>query len=398
MEINNIKFYPKDKYVRIVMHKYYSFNISYTELKRVGVEKIEKNKLIGNINFSRLNFLLLTKRQNAINILNNREVTIIDEFNPIPLVGTLSFGFIDRGTDYVEIRPMTACNLDCIFCSVGEGKNSTLHDFFVDLPYLLEWAEFIAQYKATKLTFLINPQGEPLLYPYIYDLIKELKNIKFVDRVWIVTNGSLLTKSKVDKLINAGLDTMSISLHGLNKEDLKLYNSNYPIKKVIEAIEYGAKNGLEIFLTPVWIYGLNDKGIEDIIKFGKKLIDEGANLKFGIQNYLIYPRGKHVKNYKQISWKMFFNNLKILEEKYKINLIFSSEHKIKKTKPLIKPFKKGEKIKVRVVSKGRHANEYIGTAENRAITITTKKYLPINSNVNVKITSDKDNIYYAKLI
>ncbi|MEM2002843.1 MAG: hypothetical protein QXT77_09385 [Candidatus Methanomethylicaceae archaeon] len=44
--------------------------------------------------------------------------------NDLPLVGTVYFGIIDRGTNVLQIRPTTYCPLSCIFCSTDAGPNS----------------------------------------------------------------------------------------------------------------------------------------------------------------------------------------------------------------------------------------------------------------------------------
>ena len=51
--------------------------------------------------------------------------------------------------------------------------------------------------------------GEPLLYPFTYDIIKIAKNIGFVTS--ITTNGSLLTKSKI-KMFSPYLDWIGLSV------------------------------------------------------------------------------------------------------------------------------------------------------------------------------------------
>jgi uncharacterized Fe-S cluster-containing radical SAM superfamily enzyme len=45
---------------------------------------------------------------------------------PIPLVGHIAFGVIDRGTNIIQVRPTSLCNLNCIFCSVDAGPLFTL--------------------------------------------------------------------------------------------------------------------------------------------------------------------------------------------------------------------------------------------------------------------------------
>ncbi len=397
-----MKIIQQGEMVRVILHKYYYFDIPIHELQRVGVESINDNKFVGNINEKRLSFLLNRYKLTAKNLLNKREVTIIDFDNPLPLVGSLSFGFIDRGTNIIDVRPMTGCNLNCIYCSVGEGLHSNLHDFFVDKDYLLYWAERVVREKKEldpdiKIYFLLNPQGEPLLYPYIKELIKGLKEINDVYKVGIVTNGALLTRELLIDLYSNGLDSLHVSLNGLNDSISKLYGVNYPLQRVIDVLR-NIPNGLELFLTPVWIKGMNDQGIEEVVSFGKELINQGKKVKFGIQNYLFYKHGKRIPNYREVSWNEFFAFLKGLEEKYGVKLLLSKEEaEIINSKHLKKPFHKGELVNAIIVSKGRYRNEYLGASSDRVITIKTKKNLSINQKVKVKIFRDKDNLFVGHI-
>ncbi|HDD34251.1 MAG TPA: radical SAM protein, partial [Thermofilaceae archaeon] len=43
---------------------------------------------------------------------------------PIPLIGHLAFGIVDRGTNLLQIRPTSSCPLSCVFCSVDAGPAS----------------------------------------------------------------------------------------------------------------------------------------------------------------------------------------------------------------------------------------------------------------------------------
>ena len=60
--------------------------------------------------------------------------------DPIPLLGTIIFGIVDRGSNLIQIRPITTCPLDCIFCSTNAG-NKELHKthFMVELKHLLNF-------------------------------------------------------------------------------------------------------------------------------------------------------------------------------------------------------------------------------------------------------------------
>ena len=71
------------------------------------------------------------------NKLNGNNTLYIHKNSGIPLIGSLSFGIIDRGSNMLEIKPLTSCNADCIFCSVDEGPSSKkIRDIVVEKDYL----------------------------------------------------------------------------------------------------------------------------------------------------------------------------------------------------------------------------------------------------------------------
>ena len=58
------------------------------------------------------------------NIFTNKKIYYINEQSQIPLIGSIAYGLIDRGSNIIEIRPNTGCNMNCQFCSVDEGLSS----------------------------------------------------------------------------------------------------------------------------------------------------------------------------------------------------------------------------------------------------------------------------------
>jgi len=61
-------------------------------------------------------------------------IYITNDLFGIPLIGSIYFGVIDRGTNLLQIRPITGCPLNCPFCSVDEGpiSKTKLRDYIVD--------------------------------------------------------------------------------------------------------------------------------------------------------------------------------------------------------------------------------------------------------------------------
>jgi len=106
-----------------------------------------------------------------------RRVLYIHEGMDVPLLGYNAFGLIDRGTNLIQVRGSTGCNVSCIFCSVDEGPYSKTRilDYVVDVDYLLKWFDEIAQFKGKGLEAHLDGQGEPLLYPFIVELVQGLR-------------------------------------------------------------------------------------------------------------------------------------------------------------------------------------------------------------------------------
>ena len=68
---------------------------------------------------------------------------------------------------------------------------------------------------------LFTGLGEPLANPKIPDMIRRLAEAHVTDRIEIVTNASLLTHEMTDRLLEAGLTYLRISLQGLSAEKYK---------------------------------------------------------------------------------------------------------------------------------------------------------------------------------
>ncbi len=69
--------------------------------------------------------------------------------------------------------------------------------------------------------------------------------------------------------------------------------------------------------------------------------------------------------------------------------------KIIKTRQLQKPFNKGDMVDADVFSSGRYGNESLARSKNRVITINESLK---NGSTRIKITNDKNNIFYGKKI
>ena len=336
------------------------------------------------------------EHKNIYNHITKRRMYYITKESGIPLIGHTAFGLIDRGTNLIQVRPCSGCNLNCIFCSVDEGISKTrVTDYMVDPDYILEEFEKLAEFKrrhckGVKIEAHIDGQGEPFIYPYMIDLIKRLKDI--ADIVSVQTNGTLLDERKINEL-EGYLDRINLSINSLDGKKAKLLagRADYDVDHVKSIAKEIADSEIDLLIAPVWVPKYNDEDIMEILEFGKRIGAGRIWKPFGVQKYIKYRFGRHPKGAKIMSFRDFYSRLREIDR----NLILSPrDFGIVKCKSLPKRFKIGERVKLRLEMYGRIKGEMIGIARDRVIQVvdTNKK---IGEVVNVRITRNQHNIYVA---
>lgn len=313
----------------------------------------------------------------------------------IPLVGCIAFGILDRGTNLLQVRPTSVCNLNCEFCSVDSGPYSKTHpvSYEVELEYLINWLKEIVKYKGPGVEINFDSVGEVLCYPRFIDLVRESSKLENVETISMQTNGILLTKNLIDGLEKLGINRINLSINSLDEEKAKKFSGteNYDIKHILDMAGYIAKSKIELLLAPVYLPNANDKDIEEIIKLAQKL-----NARLGIQKYEIYKYGRQYKPAKHINWWKFYKKIEEWEKNYGMKLKLTAEDlKIEKRKRLPQIFEKGERIIAEIKAPGWVAGQRIGAAKNRAISINNCNH-KTGDKVKIKILENKNEIYVAE--
>jgi len=314
----------------------------------------------------------------------------------IPLIGHIAFGILDRGTSLLQVRCTTVCNANCQFCSTDGGPNSKFHktNYIVDIDYLTEEVEKLAKIKGNDLIIFLDSVGEPTTHPNFIELVACLKQIQQVKEIIVITNGTLLTKEKIDNLEKAGLTRINLSFHSIDPElSKKLFGMpTYNVNKTIELIKYIKQNTkIDLMLTPVWLPNINDKEIVKIINLCKEF-----NCKIGLQNYETYKYSRKMKGAKKQTYWKFYNKIKLWEKDFDIKLIMkNTDLGIEKRPRMQEVFSIGEKTNVKIVCSGWYPNQMIGVARNRCISINNCEKT-IGETIKVKILENKNNIYIAE--
>lgn len=148
----------------------------------------------------------------------------------------------------VFVFPTTFCNFKCNYCghSLGIDKMNEKYNFQPENMSLDTYKEIINQMKAfpKKIKMLsLTGHGEPLLNKNLPQMIKIAKEANIAERIEIITNASLLTNEIAKTLIDAGLDTMRISLQGLSSDKYnQVCSYNLDFNKFISNIRYFYEN------------------------------------------------------------------------------------------------------------------------------------------------------------
>lgn len=401
---NDLSFEDKGNAIRINFLKLFYLDIGKHMLENIGKFKIRHNKIeFLDVNEKkaqrRFNMLLSEGFVKLKSRLNNKPAIYIHRNSGIPLIGTNYFGLIDRGTNVIEIKPITGCNSSCIYCSVDEGPLSRkVVEFVVEKDYLIEELRKLVEFKDEScIDAHINAQGEPLLYADMVDLVADIAKMPQIKCISIDTNGTLLNKQLIDDLAAAGLTRINLSLNALDpKVASAMAGFQYNLKKVMELAEYIPKK-MDLIIAPVWLPGYNDNEIVKLAKFAQK-IGAGKNCPpIGIQNFLPYHFGRNPV--KPVEMDVFYKKLKDLEQKHGIKLIYdlsAFKIQIKECKELPKPFKKGDVIKANIVCPGRLPNEMLAVSNSRIISIPD--CYKGKGIVKLRIRRSKHNIFLGELL
>ena len=318
----------------------------------------------------------------------------------IPLFGCIAFGIIDRGTNVLQVRPISECPLSCVFCSTDAGAHSKrrISEYMVDLEQLLEAFDWAASYKGAGVEAHIDTVGEPLMYPQIIELVKGLSANRHVSTVSMQTNGALLNTELIDSLDAAGLSRINISIESIDPELAGRIagTDSYNVERVLENARYVAQNtNIDLLIAPVWLSGINDAEIPKLIEFA---LDIGAGKKFpalGIQKFLPHKYGRK-PNVKVMSWEKFYSHLGEWEIMYGTKLVLApSDFGSFKCKPLPRMFKRYERVKVKIVGPGWMKGEKIAVARDRVVTVVDAERIPAGAEVYVRMERVVDGIYIA---
>lgn len=178
-----------------------------------------------------------------------------------------------RKVDYLRVSVTERCNFRCQYCMPEKPFSWVPREELLTYEELFEFIKVAIDEGINKVRIT---GGEPLLREGLENFVKMIHDYKDGLDLAITTNGYLLSKA-AQKLADAGLKRINISLDSL-KEDIaaKIAQKNV-LKTVLEGIEAARVAGLKVKINCVPLKGINDNELVDLMDFCK---ERGYQIRF----------------------------------------------------------------------------------------------------------------------
>lgn len=162
-----------------------------------------------------------------------------------------SFG---REIDYMRISITDRCNLRCVYCMPEEIES-------VPMDEILTYEEIVRVVSCGAELGIKNLKvtgGEPLVRKDCAYLVGALKRIPGIEAVTLTTNGVLL-KDNLDKLMDAGVDGINISLDAMDRACYAGLTGFDCQREVMKGLEAAVGAGVKVKINAVSIRGINEE-------------------------------------------------------------------------------------------------------------------------------------------
>jgi len=170
---------------------------------------------------------------------------------------------------HVFLSITNQCNLNCIHCFQSSGKKLANELTFLEIKKLID------SFSKLRVFSVVLTGGEPLLRSDIFPLLKYFRKNRI--KVIINTNGTLLTKKNVERLLDCGVNNLGVSLDGSKPEINDFIRGNGVFDKVTKnikiAIDYGVKVGIGIVVMKC-----NRKDIPSLLSLARRLGVSGVEI------------------------------------------------------------------------------------------------------------------------
>ena len=179
-----------------------------------------------------------------------------------------------RIINYLRVSITDRCNLECIYCVPYGGRAKLLH------KEILRYEEILRIIKTGICLGISKVRitgGEPLARKGVYGFLSKLTSLDGLSDVSLTTNGVLL-KQNIDKIQDAGIKRINISIDTLYKEKFKKITGHDYFHLVWEGINLALKKGFNpVKLNVVALPGIND---DELTAFARLTLTNPFHIRF----------------------------------------------------------------------------------------------------------------------
>ncbi|XPV68075.1 MAG: GTP 3',8-cyclase MoaA [Halarcobacter sp.] len=171
-----------------------------------------------------------------------------------------------RKVDYLRVSVTERCNFRCQYCMPEKPFSWVPKEELLTYEELFEFVKVCIDEGIKKVRVT---GGEPLLREGLDNFIRMISSYKDDIDLALTTNGYLLP-SCAQKLKDAGLKRINVSLDSLKPEVAQKVAQKDVLKQVLKGIEEASRVGLKIKINCVPIKGVNDTELIEILEFCKE--------------------------------------------------------------------------------------------------------------------------------
>ena len=168
----------------------------------------------------------------------------------------------NRTINYLRISVTDRCNFRCQYCVPSSPFSVIEHKKIARYEEILRITKLACELGITKVRIT---GGEPFVRKDIFSFLEKLCAIETLKDISITTNGSLLTRKKIKKLISFGIKRLNFSLDTLDPVKFARITGRDRFQQVRDAIFSSHELGISpIKINAVILRGINDNEVENL--------------------------------------------------------------------------------------------------------------------------------------
>lgn len=179
----------------------------------------------------------------------------------------------------LNIELNNTCNQKCVFCDYhGKYAPHCIKPTSINIDVVKKLLDAARKLGIGEKEVGFYIAGEAFLYPHLEEVIRYAKNLGF-PYVFLTTNGAMATPDKMAAVLDAGLDSIRISINAIDKDTYKEIHGSDDFDKVVKNLsfmhEYIVKNTLNVTTSISCVLTKKTQGIQsEFRRMFEKYVDD----------------------------------------------------------------------------------------------------------------------------